>query len=296
MPTDPNTYKGIASPAGADGKREIKNLAEEPVWEDEIYEIQAGDLLAGGERGLANLQAQQLANRTAWLKKNAGNNKRIKNLENMMMELYAARETESKTPDGYSGIMVETFADGADEIDKAEAEVLSVASDRSYAYVPSGSWIVARSSYQYVDRDHVEEVQVKEVNDNNDKKQVVFEQPLASSSNTGSAKLRRTTAAVADGRSYGGKGSVENNSVEDDNPAFAGVDSGQDLSVSLDFKDASAFNVTGSAYVRNGKLAAKMPIAYGIALATAGGGAGVWQRINVDGNNLTNADVDAMKG
>ncbi len=44
------------------------SLPEQDVWEDEVAELGVGDFAVGGRGGLANRQAQQLANRTAWLR------------------------------------------------------------------------------------------------------------------------------------------------------------------------------------------------------------------------------------
>lgn len=45
----------------------MANLEDTPQW-DEIYQIDINDPVQGGEHGLSNVQAQQLANRTAMLK------------------------------------------------------------------------------------------------------------------------------------------------------------------------------------------------------------------------------------
>lgn len=44
------------------------NLTEEATWEEGIYQLELSDPVEGGEDGIANLQAQQLANRTLYLK------------------------------------------------------------------------------------------------------------------------------------------------------------------------------------------------------------------------------------
>lgn len=46
----------------------MADLQEEAKWEDSIYQIQRGDDVSGGRNGVANIQARQLANRTASLK------------------------------------------------------------------------------------------------------------------------------------------------------------------------------------------------------------------------------------
>lgn len=47
----------------------MANLQEIAQWEDNVYRLETADPIVGGENGLANRQAKQLANRTAWLKR-----------------------------------------------------------------------------------------------------------------------------------------------------------------------------------------------------------------------------------
>jgi len=46
----------------------MANVTEAPVWEPGVYQIKTTDPVLGGPNGIANTQAVQLANRTAWLK------------------------------------------------------------------------------------------------------------------------------------------------------------------------------------------------------------------------------------
>nr|DAI08989.1 MAG TPA: hypothetical protein [Caudoviricetes sp.] len=46
----------------------MANLVEIPQWEDGIYQIETSDPVLGGPGGIANKQAEQLGNRTAFLK------------------------------------------------------------------------------------------------------------------------------------------------------------------------------------------------------------------------------------
>lgn len=48
----------------------MAGLTEEEVYELAVYLIEITDAVIGGANGIANLQAKQLANRTAWLKAN----------------------------------------------------------------------------------------------------------------------------------------------------------------------------------------------------------------------------------
>jgi len=46
----------------------MANLPETPTYETGIYQLETTDPVVGGPNGISNLQAKQLANRTAWLK------------------------------------------------------------------------------------------------------------------------------------------------------------------------------------------------------------------------------------
>ncbi|WP_061323307.1 hypothetical protein [Serratia rubidaea] len=46
----------------------MAKLTESRQWEDGVYQIKRGDKVTGGRDGVANIQPQQLANRTAYLK------------------------------------------------------------------------------------------------------------------------------------------------------------------------------------------------------------------------------------
>ncbi|MBZ6678992.1 SGNH/GDSL hydrolase family protein, partial [Klebsiella pneumoniae] len=47
----------------------MTKIDEKAVWPSEIYQIRRGDTVSGGKDGVANIQAGQLADRTAYLKK-----------------------------------------------------------------------------------------------------------------------------------------------------------------------------------------------------------------------------------
>ena len=44
------------------------NITESPIWEDNVLQIEVGDSIGGGPQAVTNLQAQDLANRTKFLK------------------------------------------------------------------------------------------------------------------------------------------------------------------------------------------------------------------------------------
>ena len=46
----------------------MANVKETATWENGIYQLETTDPVLGGENGIDNLQARQLANRTQWLK------------------------------------------------------------------------------------------------------------------------------------------------------------------------------------------------------------------------------------
>src|SRR6218665_1454193 len=46
----------------------MSGVPEESIFEEEIYELTKADKATGGRGGVSNLRAQQLANRTRWLK------------------------------------------------------------------------------------------------------------------------------------------------------------------------------------------------------------------------------------
>lgn len=46
----------------------MAKVNEVSIWENEIYQIERGDKVAGGPGGAANLAASQLANRTLFLR------------------------------------------------------------------------------------------------------------------------------------------------------------------------------------------------------------------------------------
>lgn len=49
----------------------MANVTESAVWESGVYQIETTDPVLGGANGIANAQAKQLANRTAYLKQRA---------------------------------------------------------------------------------------------------------------------------------------------------------------------------------------------------------------------------------
>ncbi len=49
----------------------MATLTESSTWEPGVYQLEVTDPVAGGPTGVMNVQARELANRTAWLKEHA---------------------------------------------------------------------------------------------------------------------------------------------------------------------------------------------------------------------------------
>ena len=70
MAVNYNDYMGIGPSTDNSGTRHtINHLPAVAEWEGDVYQIENGDYLLGGRMGLLNIQAQQLLNRTEYLKK-----------------------------------------------------------------------------------------------------------------------------------------------------------------------------------------------------------------------------------
>lgn len=50
----------------------MASINEQTLWEAAVYLLDSNDFAEGGVNGVMNLQARQLANRTAWLKAQLG--------------------------------------------------------------------------------------------------------------------------------------------------------------------------------------------------------------------------------
>jgi len=64
-------YVGIGIDPKTGRRHEIKYLPKDADWEDAIYQFEQKDKLIGGVDGIDNVQAQQLSNRTEYLKQKA---------------------------------------------------------------------------------------------------------------------------------------------------------------------------------------------------------------------------------
>ena len=72
-------------------------ISESPVWEDNVLQIEVGDSVGGGPLAVANLQAQDLANRTQYLKAKADTaDENIDGLFNDMNRIYDGQNLTAK--------------------------------------------------------------------------------------------------------------------------------------------------------------------------------------------------------
>ena len=76
------------------------NITESPVWEDNVLQIEVGDSVGGGPLAVANLQAQDIANRTQYLKAKADTaDENIDGLFNDMNRIYNGQNLTTKFAD-----------------------------------------------------------------------------------------------------------------------------------------------------------------------------------------------------
>lgn len=314
MAVNYNDYMGIGPSTDNSGTRHtINHLPAVAEWEGDVYQIENGDYLLGGRMGLLNIQAQQLTNRTEYLKKveedlkaqldatqpgtekydelvkriealdaNKQNN-RINHLERLMANAYLAFEMAKIDPDGYDGMLVETFDDGAPETDQNVTTVTSVVSGDDSVDVEDASGLLIGAHYQLTDGgEHLEEVQVKSIAVSGKINRVKLFSPVKNQYTDGRAKLYRSSVAIYNGRAYGGGNRRVDEWTAD--TSWSGTNTKQDVSTELDYTDTSAFTISG-AVLENGKLVlGDTPV--GIALVKTGGGSGTWARVDEEGDDL----------
>ena len=313
MAVNLNDYVGFGPSTDDAGTRHtINHLPETEDWEENIYQIESGDYPMGGRNGVANIQANQLANRTKYLKgkheelKNefealqpntdkydellkkiealdtSKENNRINHLERLVGNAYLALEMVNIDPDGYDSMIVETFNDNAPEIDQFVATVTSVVSGDDSVDVDDSSGLIIGAHYQLTDGEHLEEVQVKSINVSGKIKRVVLMGNVKNQYTDGRAKLYRSSVAIYNGRAYGGGNRRVDEWTAD--TSWSGTNTKQDVSTELDYTDTSAFTISG-AVLENGKLVlGDTPV--GIALVKTGGGSGTWARVDEEGDDL----------
>ena len=313
MAVNYNDYMGFGASADDSGVRHtINHLPAVVAWEPDVYQMENGDYMIGGRNGVMNLQAQQLTNRTEYLKKveedlkaqldatqpgtekydelvkriealdaNKQNN-RINHLERLVGNAYLALEMANIDPDGYDSMIVETFNDAASEIDQFVATVTSVVSGDDSVDVDDSSGLIIGAHYQLADGEHQEEVQIKSINVSGKIKRVVLYGNVKNQYTDGRAKLYRSSVAIYNGRAYGGGNRRVDEWASD--TSWSGTNTQQDVSTKLDYTDTSSFAISG-AVLENGKLVlGDTPV--GIALVKTGGGSGTWARVDKEGDDL----------
>lgn len=313
MAVNINDYVGFGPSTDDSGTRHtINHLPVTADWEPDIYQIESGDYPMGGRNGIANVQANQLGNRTEYLKEkheelkaaveaiqpgtdkydellakinaldSAKENNRINHLERLVGNAYLALEMANIDPDGYDSMIVETFNDAASEIDQFVATVTSVVSGDDSVDVDDSSGLIIGAHYQLADGEHQEEVQIKSINVSGKIKRVVLYGNVKNQYTDGRAKLYRSSVAIYNGRAYGGGNRRVDEWASD--TSWSGTNTQQDVSTKLDYTDTSSFAISG-AVLENGKLVlGDKPV--GIALVKTGGGSGTWARVDEEGDDV----------
>ena len=319
MAVNYNDYMGIGPSTDNSGTRHtINHLPAVAEWEGDVYQIENGDYLLGGRMGLLNIQAQQLLNRTEYLKKvhdalqaqldatqpgtekydelvkriealdaNKQNN-RINHLERLMANAYLAMEMAKIDPDGYDGMVVETFDNGASEIDQIEINVTSVVSGDDSIDVESSAGLIIGSHYQLTDGERTEEIQIKSISVAGKINRVKLMSVVKNQYNEGRAKIYRSSAAIYNGRAYGG-GNMRTDVIDDCAGEFSGSNTKVEMTKSVSYADPTSFTVKG-AHIKDGQLVMGGS-AIGVVLKTAGSTYGDWRRINGNGDDLTQDDL-----
>lgn len=313
MAVNINDYVGFGPSTDDSGTRHtINHLPVTADWEPDIYQIESGDYPMGGRNGIANVQANQLGNRTEYLKEKheelkaaveaiqpgtdkydellakinaldaTKENNRINHLERLVGNAYLALEMANIDPDGYDSMIVETFNDAASEIDQFVATVTSVVSGDDSVDVDDSSGLIIGAHYQLADGEHQEEVQIKSINVSGKIKRVVLYGNVKNQYTDGRAKLYRSSVAIYNGRAYGGGNRRVDEWASD--TSWSGTNTQQDVSTKLDYTDTSSFAISG-AVLENGKLVlGDKPV--GIALVKTGGGSGTWARVDEEGDDV----------
>lgn len=319
MAVNYNDYMGFGASADDSGVRHtINHLPAVVAWEPDVYQMENGDYMIGGRNGVMNLQAQQLTNRTEYLKKveedlkaqldatqpgtekydelvkriealdaNKQNN-RINHLERLMANAYLALEMSKIDPDGYDNMLIETFDGSAEEIDQITVNVTSVVSGDDSIDVESSSGLIIGAHYQLTDGERTEEVQIKSIAVSGKINRVKLESVVKNQYNEGRATLYRSSTAIYNGRAYGG-GNVRTDKLTDCASAFRGSNTKVELTKSIDYSDPSSFTLKG-AHLKDGVLVMGGD-AYGVAFNAAGSTYGDWKRVNSEGDNLAQDDL-----
>lgn len=283
------------------------NTAGAATWEDNVYLFEENDPVQGGADGIDNVPIKQLANRTAYLKQLCAQlaqtipgtaefekiyreiaalnvtkvEGRVDHLERLTGNIMLALQAGNMSPDGYDGMMTETF-DTAAEIDQTVTIVTSVVSGDDSIDVENANGIVIGAHYQLTDGEAMEEVQVKSLNIAGSINRVIFEDVVKNQYVAGRAKLYRSSVAIYNSKAYGG-GNLKTDTWETAK-TWSGSTTAQAVSAETVYKNDSDFIVTGATF-ENGVLVLGSAVV-GIALVATGGGSGTWKQIDEWGDNV----------
>ena len=314
MAVNYNDYMGIGPSTDDAGTRHaINHLPIVANWETEVYEIENGDYLLGGRMGLLNLPIQQLANRTEYLKKaeedlkaqleatqpgtekydelvkkinaldSTKENNRINHLERLMANAYLAFQMASIDPDGYDGMIVETFDGNSSEIDQSTTTVKSLVSGDDTVDVEDSSGLIIGAHYQLTDGNKSEEVQIKSISTSGSINRVKLESVVKNQYDATQAKFYRSSAAIYNGKAYG----CGNKRTEtwETSESFAGIAQSADAEAGVKTNSLEGFTTDGVHIGDDGNLTiGSEPVA--AALIATGGGNGTWAQTSIDGNEV----------
>lgn len=314
MAVNYNDYMGFGASADDSGVRHtINHLPAVVAWEPDVYQMENGDYMIGGRNGVMNLQAQQLTNRTEYLKKveedlkeqldatqpgtekydelvkriealdaNKQNN-RINHLERLMANAYLAFQMANIDPDGYDGMIVETFDGGSVEIDQSTTTVKSLVSGDDTVDVEDSSGLIIGAHYQLTDGNKSEEVQIKSISTSGSINRVKLESVVKNQYDATQAKFYRSSAAIYNGKAYG----CGNKRTEtwETSESFAGIAQSADAEAGVKTNSLEGFTTDGVHIGDDGNLTiGSEPVA--AALIATGGGNGTWAQTGIDGNEV----------
>lgn len=314
MAVNYNDYMGIGPSTDDSGTRHtINHLPAVAEWEGDVYQIENGDYLLGGRMGLLNIQAQQLLNRTEYLKvkqeelqaqldetkpgtekydellkkiaaldANSENN-RINHLERLMANAYLAFQMANIDPDGYDGMIVETFDGGSVEIDQSTTTVKSLVSGDDTVDVEDSSGLIIGAHYQLTDGNKSEEVQIKSISTSGSINRVKLESVVKNQYDATQTKFYRSSAAIYNGKAYG----CGNKRTEtwETSESFAGIAQSADAEAGVKTNSLEGFTTDGVHIGDDGNLTiGSEPVA--AALIATGGGNGTWAQTSIDGNEV----------
>lgn len=314
MAVNYNDYMGFGASADDSGVRHtINHLPAVVAWEPDVYQMENGDYMIGGRNGVMNLQAQQLTNRTEYLKKveedlkaqldatqpgtekydelvkrinaldaNKENN-RINHLERLMANAYLAFQMANIDPDGYDGMIVETFDGGSVEIDQSTTTVKSLVSGDDTVDVEDSSGLIIGAHYQLTDGNKSEEVQIKSISTSGSINRVKLESVVKNQYDATQAKFYRSSAAIYNGKAYG----CGNKRTEtwETSESFAGIAQSADAEAGVKTNSLEGFTTDGVHIGDDGNLTiGSEPVA--AALIATGGGNGTWAQTSIDGNEV----------